>query len=190
MILPQTIVTLIFWSVVLLLVLVYFARARRENLRIRHKSYEDPESLLDRDALLRQMRNTLRKQARQAIDGLSNRLRGRRRFTAQLVRRIYAQLLDLAQEINQARPSSRTPFEFLPVLELAMPGLSSELELITRTYVKVRYGEIPETESEIAALQAAWQHIEAEAQQLKKQARMAAHLAEIEQKEREKKAKS
>jgi len=190
MILPKMLVTLIFWSVVLLLVLIYFARARRENLRVRHKSYEDPESLLDRDALLRQMRNSLRQQVQQALDGLTNRLGGRRRFVAQLVRRIYAQLLDLAQEINQARPSSRTPLEFLPVLELAMPGLSTELELITHTYVQVRYGEIPETQAEIAALQAAWQRIEAEAQQLKKQARQTARLAEIEQKEREKKVES
>lgn len=185
-ILPQTIVTLIFWSIVLLLVLVYFAKARRENLRIRYKSFEDPELLLDRDALLRQMRNSLRQQARQMFDGLNNRLRGRRHYAAQLVRQIYAQLLELAQEIDQPRPSSSTPLEFLPVLELAMPGLGSELELITRAYVRVRYGEIPETPAELEALRSAWQQIEAQADGLKKQARQAAHLAEIEAKERQK----
>jgi hypothetical protein len=186
-ILPQTIVTVIFWSVVLLLVLIYFARARRENLRIRHQSYEDPESLLDRDALLRQMRNSLRQQARSALDGLAGRLRGRRYLAAQLVRQIYAQLLDLAQEINQPRPSSLTPLEFLPVLELAMPGLSAELGLITQAYVRVRYGEIPETQAEIESLKEAWVRIDAQGQQLKKQARQAARLAEFEHKEKQKK---
>jgi hypothetical protein len=189
-ILPQTVVTLIFWSVVLLLVLVYFARARRDNLRIRHKSYEDPESLLDRDALLRQMRKNLSQQARDVMDGLSNRLRGRRQLAAQLVRQIYAHLLDLAEEINQPRPSSSTPLEFLSVLELAMPGLGPELELITRAYVKVRYGEFPENPAEIEALTTAWQRIEIQGQELKKQARQAAHLAEIEQKEKQNKAEN
>ena len=189
-ILPQTVVTLIFWSVVLLLVLVYFVRARRESLRIRHKSYEEPESLLDRDALLRQMRKSLRQQARQIIDGLSSRLRGRRQLAAQLVRRIYAQLLDLAEEIYQPRPDSSTPLEFLPVLELAMPGLGDELALITRAYVRVRYGEVPESPADIQAIETAWQRIESQGPELIKQARQAARLAEIEQKEKQNKAEN
>ncbi len=186
-ILPQTTVTLIFWSVVLLLVLVYFARARRANLRIRHQSYEDPESLLDRDALLRQMRDSLRHQARSVLDGLAGRLRGRRYLAAQLVRQLYAQLLDLAQEINQPRPVSLTPLEFLPILEQAMPGLSAELDLITRAYIRVRYGEIPETQAEIATLKQAWVRIESQSPRLIRQARQAASLAEYTDKENQKK---
>jgi hypothetical protein len=51
----------------------------------------------------------------------------------------------------------------------------------------VRYGEIPETQAEIESLKEAWVRIDAQGQQLKKQARQAARLAEFEHKEKQKK---
>lgn len=87
----------------------------------------------------------------------------RRLFAAARIRRIYADLIDLSARQDQPRQQSQTPLEFLPVLVGVFPGRQEDLILITEAYLKVRYGELPETSQELEAVEAAWQRISASA---------------------------
>jgi len=80
--------------------------------------------------------------------------------SAARIRQIYARLLALSARLGVARPPAKTPFEFLPPLVNLFPDHPAELELITRAYLRVRYGMLPETEAEVDQVVNAWQNIE------------------------------
>ncbi len=67
--------------------------------------------------------------------------------------------MELSASLNNPRPAARTPLEFLPSLENLFPTLKDELGVITAAYLRVRYGELPESRDEIAAVEDAWQRI-------------------------------
>ena len=81
-------------------------------------------------------------------------LRGWR--TAASIRRIYQQMLEASEAIGYPRSESETPFEFLSTLAEIWPDNIADSQLITQAFVKIRYGELPETEDELAAIKAAW----------------------------------
>jgi hypothetical protein len=58
------------------------------------------------------------------------------------------------------RASAETPYEYLNTLALAWPDGQEESRLITEAFVRVRYGEVPETHDELAELEAAWRKLE------------------------------
>jgi preprotein translocase subunit Sec61beta len=80
-------------------------------------------------------------------------------LAAAQVRRIYAQLMELCYRLGKPRPRSATPLEFLPKMELIFPQNALGLALITQAYVKIRYGEYPETTEEIEDVMNAWEDI-------------------------------
>lgn len=80
-------------------------------------------------------------------------------LAAARVRRIYAQLMELCQHLGKPRPRSATPLEFLPQMEQVFPQNTSGLSLITQAYIKIRYGEYPETTEEIEDVMDAWEDI-------------------------------
>jgi len=80
-------------------------------------------------------------------------------LAAARIRRIYARLMKLSTRLDNPRPPSRTPIEFLASLNQLFPTLGSELELITFSYVKIRYGELPEPSEEVVMVEQAWRHI-------------------------------
>jgi len=84
-------------------------------------------------------------------------------FAAARIRRIYRQLMALSQKLGAGRPPSLTPLEFLPRLEELFPTEQESLGLITSAYVKVRYGEYPETLQEVEEVQRAWHRIRRQA---------------------------
>ncbi len=84
-------------------------------------------------------------------------------FAAARIRRIYRQLMALSQKHGAGRLPSQTPLEFLPRLEELFPAGQEDLSLITSAYVKVRYGEYPETLSEVGDVQRAWDRIRRQA---------------------------
>lgn len=97
--------------------------------------------------------------------GLGDRLRDRfdrlRRWRAALtVRRIYQSMARAAAANGYGRRPTQTPFEYLATLDRAWPNLGSDARLITDAYVRVRYGEVPETSEEMAAIRAAWRRLE------------------------------
>lgn len=90
----------------------------------------------------------------------------RRLFAAARIRRIYARLMNLSARLDNPRPPSRTPIEFLESLNQLFPTLGSELELVTTMYVRIRYGELPEQSEELEIVEQAWQRISFEGRKM------------------------
>lgn len=153
------------WGSVFLAILLLIILVRRllvTNLQANEYKQDQLsayERLGDLPALLRA---SLLGDARQALEGLSKRLnRGERVMAAARIRRIYSQLLDLSKDLGALRPASKTPLEFLNVLEMVFPGLSEDLRIITDAYIRVRYGEYPETQQQVDAVEKAWLRVRA-----------------------------
>jgi hypothetical protein len=82
-----------------------------------------------------------------------------RMLAAARIRSIYRQLMALSQKMGAERPASVTPLEFQPRLEELFPEERSQVGRITGAYIKVRYGEYPETMQEVESVQAAWESV-------------------------------
>lgn len=104
--------------------------------------------------------------ADRARDGLRS-LVGRLGFLNRLVaaasiRRIYAHMVAAAGQRGYPRTSSDTPFEYLPALFEAWPEMRTQTRAITNAYVRVHYGEVPESEEELQSIRSAWDQIRGE----------------------------
>lgn len=84
----------------------------------------------------------------------------RRWRTVATLRRLYRQMCEAAAARGFPRPPSQTPYEYLETLKEVWPEGRQETRLITDAYVRVRYGELPESEEELDALRQAWQRLE------------------------------
>lgn len=124
-----------------------------------HRAIDEGESLADRPAgrrlrgALAELGSNLRSLGRALLVG---RLR-----TALVVRRVYARLLDLAAERGRARFQWETPLEFRGALAELFPGRAEEVDLITASYLEVRYGLFPESEDTVRRVRSAWRRIQA-----------------------------
>jgi hypothetical protein len=173
--------TICFWVLVLLLVVVLIVRIRKTLATRRYTTTHEPEDLLKRG----EARQIIRKALQDALNGLAGRLRpARRLIAAARVRRIYTQLMDLSDELNCPRLASTTPYEFLPELGELFTTQTEDLRLITEAYVRVRYGEIPESKAEIELVESAWQRVLEEGQRLKRLGVRKLKLAETKEIER------
>jgi hypothetical protein len=74
--------------------------------------------------------------------------------------KIYQQMTQIGHEVGHPREASETPYEYLNTLFELWPDHKKEVQLITRAYVKVRYGEFPETREEFEAIKAAWERVQ------------------------------
>jgi len=163
--LPVSIQTICFWALILLVVVVLVARIRRKLQERRRSTIYEPELLLKKG----EAREIIRKALQDALNGLVGRFRpARRLIVAARIRRIYTQLMDLCEELNCPRPASTTPYEFLPDLGELFTTQTEDLRLITEAYVRVRYGEFPESNAEIEPVESAWQRLQEEGQRLKR----------------------
>ncbi|MCJ7659805.1 MAG: DUF4129 domain-containing protein, partial [Anaerolineales bacterium] len=63
------------------------------------------------------------------------------------------------ERLGDPRPVAQTPLEFLPTLEHTFPGREIDLEDITRAYLRVRYGELPETRQEVDQVEESWERV-------------------------------
>jgi hypothetical protein len=90
-------------------------------------------------------------------------LNPKRLLAAAQVRRIYAQLMDLCEKLGHARPAALTPLEFLPTLRQVFSEGEAQVSLITNAYLRVRYGELPETDAEVKDIRQAWNWLKAHA---------------------------
>ena len=179
--LPVSIQTLCFWGLILLLVIVLVARIRRTLAARAGAEPHEPELLLKRG----EAREIIRKSLQDALIGLAGRFRPAQRIMAAArIRRIYGELMDLCKQLNSPRPESSTPFEFLPEMGKLFTGQTENLSLLTQAYVRVRYGQYPESQAEIEAVEGAWQHIQAEGLRLKRLGAGKLQLAEVNEIER------
>jgi hypothetical protein len=96
--------------------------------------------------------------------GLGRRLLNRLGFisrwrSATSIRRIYQAMSDTAAEYGYPRSESETPYEYLETLAQAWPNSKENTVVVTEAYVRVRYGEIPETEQEMNQIVLAWDQL-------------------------------
>lgn len=154
-----------FWGLMALIILVLLIRVRRQLVKHGLDDSQTPQSLLKQG----EASQLLRKMFAQTLDGLATRLKPTQRLLAAArIRRIYARLLDLSADLGHPRPPGNTPLEFLPELGEVFTTLPTELSTITQAYVRIRYGQYPETQAEIDAVEGAWFQISQEGEQLKK----------------------
>lgn len=163
--LPATVVTIIFWALIVLIIISLIVRARRSGAWVVRKRVSSQESLLQPG----EARHLMRKALREMADEMARKLRpAQRMYAAARIRWVYRQLMALSVELNNPRKPGQTPLEFLPELGELFTDLNSDLSLITNAYIKVRYGKYPETEEEVDAVEASWRRIEAEGKRLKR----------------------
>ena len=85
---------------------------------------------------------------------------GMRLYAAVSIRKIYANMARLAERQGFPRQPAQTPYEYLPALGLAFPDCQAEAAAITEAYVKVHYGETPESIRELQRIRECWQQIQ------------------------------
>jgi hypothetical protein len=154
--------TILLWGVVILVALLAVVSMTRWLTRWRDTKDEDRQSILEKGDLWDILRQSLQDRLRQIGDGLASLAglrHGHRLLAAARIRRIYAQLMEMSERLGDPRPVAQTPLEFLPTLEDAFPGRGIDLEDITRAYLRVRYGELPETRQEVDQVEEAWERV-------------------------------
>ena len=154
--------TILLWGIVILVALLAVVSLTRWLNRSRDTKDEDRQSILEKGDLWDILRQSLQDRLRQIGDGLASLAglrHGHRLLAAARIRRIYAQLMEMSERLGDPRPVAQTPLEFLPTLEDAFPGRGIDLEDITRAYLRVRYGELPETRQEVDQVEEAWERV-------------------------------
>ena len=141
---------------------------RRMSARRKQPNALHPDDVSSIGSLGSALRDAFNIRAEQIAAGLSRLRPGSRMLASFRIRRIYAKLMSLSEDLGFPRHPSCTPREFLPMLEGHFPSLQMELTLITDSYVRVRYGEFPETHEEVEDVETAWSRIQAEGRQLKR----------------------
>lgn len=84
----------------------------------------------------------------------------RRWRTAASIRHIYQEMCHMAADHGYPRANSETPYEYRTTLAKAWPNNMVDINTITEAFVRVRYGEIPETQDEVNKIRSAWQKLE------------------------------
>ncbi len=122
---------------------------------------EERESIWSAGGWMARLRGRLEQQFKRIANAtdILNRFGVSGLFTALTIRRIYAQLQQLAARRGYPRPPALTPYEYTAVLRECFSGYQADLEHITESFVGIRYGELPETPQELADIRAAWERI-------------------------------
>jgi len=77
------------------------------------------------------------------------------------IRRIYRLMCRAAAAAGYPRLEAETPYEYLPTASKVWPDYAVEVRQITEAFIRVRYGEVPETREELAEIHEAWRRLEA-----------------------------
>jgi hypothetical protein len=150
------------WGFVIAISLAILFSISRWLINERRAEMDEREGMVERGDVINLLRNAIRNR----LDSIGQSLRGRSRLrpgqrwlAAARIRRIYARMMDLAKQLGVPRHPASTPLEFQPILEDVLPGARYEVGLITAAYLRVRYGEIPETNEEIELVENAWEQV-------------------------------
>lgn len=155
---------------ILVILLIIYAGLRQWRRMGKLSIRSDSESLISLSDLPRLFQQAVRQRLRSVVDGFQKLRPSERRYAAARIRRIYAELMQLSQRLEMGRPKALTPLEFLPKLKTLYGSEDEALELITRAYLKVRYGELPETRQQIDEVESAWVQVESRGKDLYRQA--------------------
>jgi len=143
-------------------ILAALALAVRRRLDKQRRGDEVRESLWSSAAFADGMLNSLRDGWDRLKDlaGLVGRFGPvMRLYAAVSIRKIYANMARLAERHGFPRQPAQTPYEYLPTLGLAFPDCQAEATAITEAYVKVHYGEVPESLRDLQQIRECWQQI-------------------------------
>ncbi|HPH96573.1 MAG TPA: DUF4129 domain-containing protein [Anaerolineaceae bacterium] len=168
--LMSQVLPILIWSVVIgLLVLMAVALIRRKwhERRARLEGIEEDASLA---AMLRDLGQAVKDRAQQTADDLARLLHLRnanRMIQAARIRWVYSQLMALCVDLGCPRLTAQTPLEFLPLAAQKLPEAKDEMNLMTGAYLKVRYGELPESDGEVNDVMEAWKRVQMAARQKK-----------------------
>jgi hypothetical protein len=91
----------------------------------------------------------------------------RRWLGAVRIRVIYTRLMQLCRNLGMERRAVETPIEFMPRLRSLFPEEEDETQLITEAYLRVRYGELPESQDQIEQVERAWKRLKKRAKDLR-----------------------
>lgn len=80
----------------------------------------------------------------------------RRWIAATRIRWIYAQLLRALARADMKRLPAETPLEYMLRVRPELPGAAEDMEIITRGYLRVRYGEYAELEADVELVERSW----------------------------------
>jgi hypothetical protein len=130
-----------------LLVLVWRVRSRRF---VKLRDDEERENL-EGDGLLVGLQRAFTNGADQlgnALEDLASRLRPD--DTALTIRRLYARMSLYARQNGAPRSPNQTPEEYAPLIAQSFPGYQQEITALTRAYVGVHYGELPDDPNELS----------------------------------------
>jgi hypothetical protein len=144
----KLIVILLMLAVILLVSLALSRLYRQATLAARDSERIQRDTLepVEKPGLARRMLEKL---------GLLKGLR-----TALSIRRIYWQMCRAAAGAGYPRGDTETPYEYLNALQKVWPTNTADAQQITRAYVKIRYGEFPESEAEINEIRESWRRLE------------------------------
>jgi hypothetical protein len=165
----------VFFWVVLLLVLVaglYYAGKRIGFWRALRRTRSREIASVQNDEWWRTMASAWRSRLDDLRRNLANLLdpqQGRRLLAAARIRRVYTFLMDLSEELGMPRPKAQTPLEFMPTLLKLFPLHPGEVETISAAYMRVRYGELAETPTDVVEVDRAWLQLKLESERIKKQ---------------------
>jgi hypothetical protein len=162
-VIPEEYRNLITWgagalTVVLLVIILLSLRMVYERQKRAKVEY-----VYKRGDLIEQLRRELRSRRKGFVDTMGDGAfltRQQRIQASEKIRQIYAALLDLSESFDAAREPSQTPLEFQVVLQRALPGAGGEIETITRSYLNIRYGQLPEKQAEVDEVRRAWNKVE------------------------------
>ena len=119
------------------------------------------ESVWDTDDLLDDLAGMLRGGWQRLRDGAAagwDRVFGER-YSMASIRRIYASLVQLAEDRGIRMGEEQTPYEFADVLRQAWPQHVAEIQVLTESYVRAHYGERGDTESGLRQAVEAWERL-------------------------------
>jgi hypothetical protein len=163
----------ILFVILVILAIIFIVRMTR-TWSIRYNTGVDDErdSLFEGRNLLSILLDAFRNRIKHTANNLSTTTLLNRRDrirAAARIRRIYADFMELSENLGQGRKKSQTPQEFLPIATQFFPQSNNELHLITDSYQRIRYGELPESIQDVNAVEEAWKHVLDVGGQLKKQ---------------------
>lgn len=153
------------WSIVVIVGFFALLTLTRWLVRTHDLQDEERQSLLGRGDLWQILRESLRYKLQKlgkGLVGMAHLRQGQRLLAAARIRRIYTHLMGLSASLGAPRPVAQTPLEFLPTLKGLFPEHEDDLVTITRAYLRVRYGELPETRQEVKEVESAWERVHAQ----------------------------
>ncbi len=144
--------------VVVGVILVILKKPWREQL----KEVDDSSQEQDKSNIWKWLRNSLGIRIQAVLGSVTDKGRFSRAaglLRAARIRWIYHQLELHSARKGVPRPPAVTPLEYQSMLSAVFPGGEDDLTVVTRSYLSVRYGELPETTREVARVADAWDRL-------------------------------